>query len=308
MKNFILQEPVRLKIEARVDRILRELGNPPPPLKLEDVRALLQLNREYFTGDDDSLISRALSRLKIGTRQTIRRPTLLIDAIKKFELKALYLPDAKRIMIDRNVPEKKHRWLEAHEIGHGLLPWHQPFMFGDDDHTPTPACHAKLETEASYAGGQLLFLRQRFIDEARSRPVAFDSLKMLHAAYGNTMTTTLWRYIEHYDPALPIVGIISGHPHLARRSEDFNAAAPCRHFIQSTAFSERFAGIEEHVLFADVADYCGSQRGGSLGASELTLLDDNGDGHVFRFETFFNRYDALTLGVYDRKAELAVGF
>jgi hypothetical protein len=66
--------------------------------------------------------------------------------------------------------------------------------------------------------------------------------------------------------------------------------------------------MEEHVLFADVAGYCGSQRGGSLGSSELTLLDDNGDEHVFRFETFFNRYDALTLGVYAHKAAVAVSF
>ena len=131
MKNLLLREHVRQKIDARVDRILNELGCPPPSLQLEDVLNLLELNREYFTGDDDTLMAQSLSRLKIAGKQVIRRPTLLLDAIKKFDLKALYLPDRKRIMIDSNVPEKKHRWLEAHEIGHKLLPWHGPLMLGD---------------------------------------------------------------------------------------------------------------------------------------------------------------------------------
>ena len=42
--------------------------------------------------------------------------------------------------------------------------------------------------------------------------------------------------------------------------------------------------------------YCGSQSGGSLGASGVYLWDANGERHIFAFETFFNRYEALTLG------------
>jgi hypothetical protein len=36
--------------------------------------------------------------------------------------------------------------------------------------------------------------------------------------------------------------------------------------------------------------YCGSQSGGPLGCAELILTDDNGDEHIFAFETFFIRY------------------
>jgi len=102
--------------------------------------------------------------------------------------------------------------------------------------------------------------------------------------------------------------MISGHPHPARRAEDFNAAMPCRHFIQSPAFAAHFSQITEHALFEEVMDYCGPQTGGPLGSAELTLADDNGEGHVFAFETFYNRHDALTLGVHLRKAMIAVGF
>ena len=50
--------------------------------------------------------------------------------------------------------------------------------------------------------------------------------------------------------------------------------------------------------FRSSGGYCGSQGGGPLGAAQLILTDDNGDQHRFIFETFFNRYDAQTLGVY----------
>jgi len=56
----------------------------------------------------------------------------------------------------------------------------------------------------------------------------------------------------------------------------------------------------EADLFRDVANYCGSQDGGPLGEDELILTADNGAQHYFFFETFFNRYDALTLGKYVR--------
>src|SRR3546814_2498255 len=53
-----------------------------------------------------------------------------------------------------------------------------------------------------------------------------------------------------------------------------------------------------YIALGILPGYCGSQGGGPLGESELILTDDNGDQHRFYFETFFNRYDAQTLGIY----------
>lgn len=44
----------------------------------------------------------------------------------------------------------------------------------------------------------------------------------------------------------------------------------------------------------------GIQGGGPLGEDELVLVDDNGDGHRFHFEAFFNWYCALKLSKYLR--------
>ena len=41
---------------------------------------------------------------------------------------------------------------------------------GDDDVTPTLSTHDKMVIEANYAGGSLLFLNQRFVEEVKSTP------------------------------------------------------------------------------------------------------------------------------------------
>src|SRR6266853_2669711 len=202
-KHHLLSVPVQARIDERVERILRELGNPEPPLRLGDVRALLKLNLGYFSRDDDSLFSRVVRRLTIAGKQVLQRPMLLAEAVGRFNLRALYLPDRQRIILDDSPPQPKHRWLVTHEILHDILPWHRSVLFGDNEHTVTPACHAKIEAEANFGAGRLLFFRERFIEEARARDFGFASIRKLKPMFGNTLTTTLWRYVECVWPDTP---------------------------------------------------------------------------------------------------------
>lgn len=297
-KNRILSARTAQDIDKRIERVLKGLGDPEPPLRLEDVRHVLKLDRQFYTARDPSVVRETMSRIRVATIQVFERPTLLLDAVKKFSLKALYLPDSKRILLDGDLPQKKHRWNEAHEIGHSLLPWHEDVMHGDNAHTVSVDCHEQVEAEANFAAGRMLFLRDRFSEEARSMPASIASVQQLHAKFGNTMSTTLYRFVEMSGQDLPIVGLITDHPHVTRRPANHNPAKPCRHFIQSPAFAARFSRMPETDMFKAVSSYCGAQTGGLLGSSEMILTDDNGDQHRFYFETFFNRYDALTLGIY----------
>ena len=46
-RNRVLSEKTAKDIDERVERVLRGLGHPEPPLRLEDVRELLKLDREF---------------------------------------------------------------------------------------------------------------------------------------------------------------------------------------------------------------------------------------------------------------------
>jgi hypothetical protein len=300
VKNLSLGHRTIADINGQIVKVLRGLGNPEPPIDLRIVRGLLELDRGFYSTTDDSLLRETFSRMKVAGRQILLRPTLLRDAVRSLSLKALYLPDQKRILLDKDLPLLKHRWNEAHEIGHDIIPWHAGMMLGDTEQTLTPACHEIMEAEANYAAGQLLFLADRFVLEATASTPSLTFVKSLSKSFGNTMTSTLWRYVEQAHCDRPIIALVTGHPHLSRRTADFDPASPCRYCVESPRFRERFGSLLETELFSTVVSYCGSQSGGSLGRSDVLLTDRNGDRHVFDFETFFNRYEALTLGLWLR--------
>lgn len=300
MRNKRIGHRTVVDIDGQIAKVLRGLGNPEPPLDLRLVRDLLKLDRSYYSTTDDSLLREVYSRLKVAGVQVLLRPTILGDAVRSLSLKALYLPDQKRILLDKDLPALKHRWNEAHEIGHDVIPWHTGMMLGDTEQTLTPACHEFIEAEANYAAGQLLFLADRFAAEASDSAPSISLVKSLSKGFGNTMTSTLWRFVEQAHGGRPIVALVTGHPHPSQRKPTFDAEHPCRYCIESPPFQERFGGITEKDLFANIVDYCGPQSGGTLGQSELVLQDRDGELHLFEFETFFNRHEALTLGVWLR--------
>lgn len=310
MKNIKLGLRTIADIDGQVAKVLRGLGNPEPPVELRLVRELLKLDRGYYSTTDVGLLRETFSRLKVAGRQVLARPTILHDAVRSLSLKALYLPDQKRILLDKDLPLLKHRWNEAHEIGHDIIPWHADMMLGDTEQTLTPACHEVIEAEANYAAGQLLFVADRFREEATATTPSLAIIRNLSKGFGNTVTSTLWRFIEQAHGNRPMVALVTGHPHPAKRKRDFDAANPCRYCIESPAFQERFGQMTEMALFQITVGYSGAQRGGSLGESEVVLHDRNGTAHVFAFETFFNSHQALTLGYWlrPRTPAVPVGF
>ena len=81
-KNRFLTDKTAADIDRRVERVLRGLGHPEPPLALLDVRELLQLDRVFYTADDPGVMREAISRIRVAGVQAYKRPMLLIDAIR----------------------------------------------------------------------------------------------------------------------------------------------------------------------------------------------------------------------------------
>jgi hypothetical protein len=61
LKNSFLRIYTAEDIDAQVEKILRGLGSPPPPLKLDDVRALLNLDRRYYSSRDTGAVREVAS-------------------------------------------------------------------------------------------------------------------------------------------------------------------------------------------------------------------------------------------------------
>lgn len=299
MSTMDIGEHESADIRSQVSRVLADLGNPEPPLKLPEVRELLKLDLHYYNGANHSALQDLAHKIRVGGKQILARPTLILDVIRKASLSALWIPDRRRILLDDSVPSPKLRWNEGHEIGHSLIPWHQQYLFGDTRFTLDPSCHAQVEAESNFAAAQLLFLQDRFLLEARDLPFTWPSIKKLAKCFQNTITTTLWRMVESRDPAHPVIGLISHHPHHPEigSSDD---GAPVRHFIFSRGFRERFAQTTADIVLAHVACYVTWSTKGPTGEATISLFDDNGNPHPFFFSSFSNGHALLTFAILSK--------
>jgi Zn-dependent peptidase ImmA (M78 family) len=275
------------------------LGNPIGKVELADLRHLLKLDLHYYTSTDPSLADEVVHKLVVGAKQVVARPGLLLDVIKKFDLRALFVPDRKRILVDTTLPDLKKRWSETHEIAHSIIPWHAEYMLGDDRSTLSPSCHDRIECEANYGAGGLLYPRKPFLEIARSGPPSIALVKSIAVHFGNTITTALWRLVEHSEEL--VFATIGEHPHYAREGEPEIA-----YFIRSKRFLNEFSEISESSLFSAVAGYCSYKRNGPLGQGQIELLNDRRERYTFIAETFKNGHHALTLAHTAKQATTQV--
>jgi hypothetical protein len=301
LKNIHLDQYTAADIDAQVSKILRDLGSPEPPLNLEHVRELLRLAKDYYSAADDGFFKRWVHSLKVAGKQIADRPGFLKDFIQNFRLDALCLFDEKRILISKELPTPKQRWAEGHEIGHVIIPWHGPISLGDDKYTLKANCHEAMESEANYAARRLLFLREKFKTRALSSPPTLALVADLKKVFGNTMTTTFYSLVETLE--VPAFGLITGHP--KRPEKGFDPVNPCRYFITSSAFDAQFGHVTDTQLYSIVQGYCGYGKW-DLGKIETIIANSRQEPYLFRMETIFNHYDALTLGVLVRKHEVSV--
>lgn len=293
-------------IRKIVDRLLRDLGNPEPPLDLAQVRSLFELNLRYYSTADPSFLQEVTHHLSMAGRELITQPMRLFEAIRKSGLKALWLPRSKSILIDQAEPKPKHRWIEGHEIGHSLIPWHREFLFGDNETTLDPACHATVEAEANYASARMLFLQDRFGAESRDTALTFKSVQAMAKRYGNTLTTTFWRTIEDRSPDVPVFGMMTAHPRHPEIGRGDNGEH-IRYFIRSRAFKERFGAFTAEQGYALIAKHATWKSRGPVFDATDVLVDDRGETYEFVFESFCNTHTLLTIGaVAQRRPAMAM--
>ena len=111
-------------------------------------------------------------------------------------------------------------------------------MLGDTKITLSPECHERIENEANFAAGRILFLRDRFTAECLDLEPTIKNIQRLSKSFGNTITSTLWRTIETLP--YPAVGILSPHPKYKQTDE----GEPWRYFIRSPPYTVHCRPVE----------------------------------------------------------------
>ncbi|CAN7170192.1 ImmA/IrrE family metallo-endopeptidase [Variovorax paradoxus] len=282
-------------IDQLVDKILRDLGRPEPPLNLAMVRELLRLDLKYYSSLDVGPIAEFAHRIKVAGKRLIEDPGLILDVVKKAKLSGLWLPDDRKIFIDQEVPTLKHRWIEAHEISHSVIPWHSEFLLGDNEVTLNPACHEIIEAEANFGAGRMLFFGSQFSLEAKDLQQSFKSIQALKERYGNTLTSTFWRFVEERNPALASFGLISTHPKHADIGPTLDGSG-VHHFITSPTFRQLFPAVTAPQIYALIERNASWKRRGPVVGGSDSLVDLRGEKRIIQLDGFCNTHQVLTLG------------
>jgi hypothetical protein len=285
-----MDRATRVEIERIAAATLRDAGVIEPPLPVEHLLEHVQLYRDYYDLTNPGFLDRVKHKLRIQGQR-------LADIINKVRLQAVLLFDENRICIDQGLPKIKHPWASCHETGHRLLPWHKPFFFGDTAQTLDPAYQADLEAEANHAAGWLLFLGDRFTQDARNLAPTIDAVKILAKRYGASLTTTLRRYVEQ-GPDLAMAMLVSTPPWEQPPDDQQDRS---RHFIPSDRFAELFPHVSAESLRNTLDSHTGYKRGGKVAEFRFDLVDICKDRHELRAWSFNNQHYLLTLFVEERR-------
>ncbi|WP_158790582.1 ImmA/IrrE family metallo-endopeptidase [Granulicella sp. L60] len=294
MRNTYLPEETAKEIDVQVSKILRGLGKPEPPLDLNAVFQLQKLDPQYYLTSDDGVVRETVSRVKIGAKLIFENPVRIWDAIRHADLRALYVPEQRRILVDGNLHDMKKRWNSAHEIGHSILEWHGDYTFGDDSITLNQSCHELIESEANFAAGRLLFLQDKFSERVLGQTHTLKSLGEIGKDFANSWTATVYRAVETLD--VPSFAVIGCHP---RRGKGDKA----RYFVTSRSFANNFPNFGEVEAAALLASYCSFSTKGPLGTKTFVIKDARSDAHEFEIESFaLPQGDVLSLAQYRKKS------
>lgn len=288
-------------INDRVARLLRDMGNPTPPLRLEQVRQQQKLDLTYYSKSDLSLLDEIAHQTRLAGKAIVTTARTMRDVVEQYGIRGmLMLTDSdKRIFIDNEVKQLKRRFVIAHEITHDLLDWHRALLLGDNENTLSPVCHQAMEAEANYGARQLIFLGERFQRESRDYEFNWKTITEFKERYGNTLTTTLWQMVCQRDPSQPAFGLISTHPYhpsICEKAVNGNVA----YFPRSSALIERFPNLTPEIAYAAVTQHATRKKTGPVGEGESIFIDANDEPHIFEIFSFSNHYDLLTYGVYKR--------
>ncbi len=288
--DFTLEEKTRLEIEKIVWDTLRDAGATQPPVRSEVLVEHLRMYRDFYDLRSPGFIDRAIYKSKVRFRR-------IVEAVRKSRLLAVLLYDQDRIVLDEGLPEKRREWPTFHELTHRIVPWHETYFLGDSKQTLDPDWHERLEAEANYGASALMFCGPVFTREALDTIPNWSSAKDLKERYGTSYHATLRRYVEH-GPDHAMAGMVSTPWWLDNAKEQ---PKRWRHFFCSKKFAARFDAVTPDDLLNAVDANARKRRGGPVGDFRYVFEDDNCESHEFHGESFFNRYDILTLFVQVQK-------
>ncbi len=227
-----------------------------------------------------------------------------------------YLFRSKTAFVDLDQTVGRARFIQAHETGHRIIPWHEDSFYLDDEGRLFRDTEERFELEANLAAAHLIFQGKRFFDKALDHERSINTPIAIADDFGASMHATIRYYVEHHPDSVAVV--------IAGRYRRADWTVPVWASVESPSFRRRFGRLIEclpggaiHVAASEDGPVAELARGAFTSSSpqsrKIDLLNLRGESRRFKAEAFFNQR-CLFLMVSPRRAlrqgrriELATG-
>ncbi len=112
--------------------------------------------------------------------------------------------------VDLSQPVGRRRFIQAHETGHRLIPWHESSHRLDDEARLFRDTEDELEDEANLAGTLLVFQGGRFHAQALDYENSIRTPILLAEEFGASYHASIRYYVEHHPEPIALVIAVRG--------------------------------------------------------------------------------------------------
>ncbi len=209
------------------------------------------------------------------------------SALKK--LLGAYWFRAETAFVDFTQSKGRARFIQAHELGHRVVPWHEG-AYLDDERRLFHETEGLLELEANLAGAHLIFQGQVFFEQALEYQTSLKTPILLADTFDASLHSTIRYYVEHHPDPLAVL--------IAGRYKRANGTVPIFLALESSSFREQYGDIAERFLTQSLPLNNDIQPLGSLlveardaadPPSKEVVIHLDGQRQRFVAEAFFNQ-------------------
>lgn len=279
--NFIQRLDSEEEITDIAEQILQNAGVTgmlPTPID-----KLLEAEKITCVANLDHLEESFLSGLRKKTRQGFRLAIQKVRGIADLREQVVY------VGTNANGYNGRTRFVQGHELGHQVLPWHHvDLAYFDDNESLSPRVQDEFEREANLFSAEVIFQGDRFREIALDYQASLDAIFTLADMHGASRQATLWRYVEAQDEK---IAVAQYYPSNALDTHGERVLQLWK-TIPSEKFNNKYNDIELPDRIRSGHPWVAARELGEFVRGDVTL-NCGGIPVTFHWEAFWNNYALL---------------
>jgi hypothetical protein len=261
------------------------IGVLPTPIeelcKIAQVELIADLPTEGF-----------LRKFGVSATRLLRQALQKVRGVADLRERANYIPKSGSIPRDR--------FVQGHELGHQVLPWHQfDPAYLDNDESLRPGVRQLIEREANFFSAEILYQGAEFTLRARDFRPSLDAVFQLADDHGTSRQSTAWRFVEVQDEP---VALLQFYPKGAIDDKGFRVLHSWQP-VMSPRFAKQFSTVSFPEVLRSDHEWTAARTTLRMCSGTIRMLVDQEDVN-FEWNSWWNNRCLLVL--LRRRPALAV--